>query len=49
MSWPYLKISSGLAKTVLQSTVKEKGKKKVDRKRDGKTMLRSGQEWTLLP
>ena len=33
--------SSGLAKTILQATVKGK------RKRGGKTILKSGHEWTL--
>ena len=34
--------SSGLAKTILQGTVKE-----ADRRRGGKTISKSGQEWTL--
>ena len=38
--------SSGLAKTILQGTVKGK-KKGADRKRGGKTISKSGQEWTL--
>ena len=38
--------SSGLAKTILQGTVKEK-EKVADRRRGGKTMSKSGQEWTL--
>ena len=38
--------SSGLAKTILQGTVKEK-EKEVDRRRGGKTISKSGQEWTL--
>ena len=37
--------SSGLAKTILQGTVK--GKRKADRRRGGKTISKSGQEWTL--
>ena len=38
--------SSGLAKTILQGTVK--GKRKVaERRRGGKTISKSGQEWTL--
>ena len=36
--------SSGLAKTILQGTVK--GKKEADRRRDGKTISKTGQEWT---
>ena len=39
--------SSGLAKTILQGTVQEK-EEKVDRRRGGKTILRSGQGWALL-
>ena len=39
--------SSGLAKTILQGTVKGKRKKKADRRRGGKTISKSGQEWTL--
>ena len=39
--------SSGLAKTILQGTVQGK-RKKVDRKRGRKTILRSGQGWNLL-
>ena len=38
--------SSGLAKTILQGTVKEK-EKEADGRRDGKTISKSGQEWTL--
>ena len=38
--------SSGLAKTILQGTVKGK-RKKADRRRGGKTISKSGQEWTL--
>ena len=36
--------SSGLAKTILQGTVKGK-RREVDRRRGGKTISRSGQEW----
>ena len=36
--------SSGLAKTILQSTVKGKKKKEADRRRGGKTISKSGQE-----
>ena len=40
--------SSGLAKTILQGTVKGKKKEKeADRRRGGKTKSNSGQEWTL--
>ena len=39
--------SSGLAKTILQGTVKGKRKQKTDRRRGGKTLSKSGQEWTL--
>ena len=39
--------SSGLAKTILQGTVNGK-KKEADRRRGGKTIPKSGQEWTLL-
>ena len=38
--------SSGLAKTILQGTVKAK-EKKTDRRRGRKTISNSGQEWTL--
>ena len=38
--------SSGLGKTILQGTVKGK-RKEADRRRGGKTILKSGQEWTL--
>ena len=38
--------SSGLAKTILQGTVKGK-RKKADRRRGGKTKSKTGQEWTL--
>ena len=38
--------SSGLAKTILQGTVKEK-EERAERRRGGKTILKSGQEWTL--
>ena len=37
--------SSGLAKKILQRTVK--GKEEVDRRRGGKAILKRGQEWTL--
>ena len=37
--------SSGLAKTILQGTMKEK--KEADRRRGGKTISKGGQEWTL--
>ena len=39
--------SSGLAKTILQGTVKGKRKKEADRRSGGKTISKSGQEWTL--
>ena len=39
--------SSGLAKTILQGTVEGKRKKQADRRRGGKTISKSGQEWTL--
>ena len=39
--------SSGLAKTILQGTVKRKRKKEADRRRGGKTISKSGQELTL--
>ena len=39
--------SSGLAKTILQGTVKGKKEKEADRRRGGKTISKSGQEWTL--
>ena len=39
--------SSDLAKTVLQGTVKGKRKKEADRRTGGKTISKSGQEWTL--
>ena len=38
--------SSGLGKTILQGTVKEK-EKDADRRRGGKTISKSGQEWAL--
>ena len=38
--------SSGLAKTILQDRVKEK-EEEADRRRGGKTISKSGQEWTL--
>ena len=37
--------SSGLAKPILQGTVI--GKRRRDRRRGGKTVLKNGQEWTL--
>ena len=40
--------SFGLAKTILQDTVKEK-EKETDRRRGGKTVSKSGREWTLPP
>ena len=39
-------MSSGLAKTILQGTVKGK-RKRGRRRRGGKTISKSGQEWTL--
>ena len=36
--------SSGLAKTVLQGTIKKKKRKRTDRRSDGKTILKSEQE-----
>ena len=41
----HVSMSSGLAKTILQGTVK--GKKEADRRRGGKTGSKRGQEWTL--
>ena len=38
--------SSGLATTILQDTVEGK-RKKADRRRGGKTISKSGKEWTL--
>ena len=38
--------SSGLAKTILQGTVKEK-EKEADIRRGGKTITKSAQKWTL--
>ena len=38
--------SSDLAKTILQGTVKE-NEKEADRRRGGKTISKSGQEWTM--
>ena len=38
--------SSGLAKIILQRTVKGQKKKEADRRRGGKTISKSGQEWT---
>ena len=40
--------SSGLAKTILQGTVRG-GDEEVDRRRGGKTTSKSGQEWSSLP
>ena len=40
-------MSSGLAKAILQGTVKGQKEQKEDRRRGGKTILKSGQEWTL--
>ena len=37
--------SSGVVKTILQDTVK--GEKDADRRRSGKTISKSGQEWTF--
>ena len=42
----HLKLSSGLAKTILQGARKKEGL--VGRRRDGKPLLRNGQERTLL-
>ena len=39
--------SSGLAKTILHGTVKGKKENEADRRRGGKTISKSGQEWTL--
>ena len=39
--------SSGLAKTIIQGTVKEKRKNEADLRRGGKTISKGGQEWTL--
>ena len=39
--------SSGLAKTILRALCKRK-EAKIDRRRGGKTILRSGKVWTLL-
>ena len=39
--------SSSLAKTILQGTVKGKKRCRQDRRRDGKTISKSGQVWTL--
>ena len=39
--------SSGLARTILQGTVKGK-RQEVDRRKDEMTLLKSGQEWILL-
>ena len=46
MVWHFSR-SSGLAKTILQGTVKGKRKKKTERRRGGKTISKSGQERTL--
>ena len=45
MIWPRFKIFC-LAKTILQGTVKEK-REEADRRRGGKTISKSGQEFTL--
>ena len=42
----HISMSFGLAKTILQGTVKGK-RKEADIRRDGKTILKSGQEWNL--
>ena len=42
----YVSRSSGLAKAILQGTVNGK-RKEADRRRGGKTISKSGQEWTL--
>lgn len=39
---------SGLGKQFCGASRKEK-EEEVDRKRDGRTVLRSGEQWTLLP
>ena len=39
--------SAGLAKTILQGTVKGKKKKRQTERRGGKTISKTGQEWTL--
>ena len=39
--------SSGLAKTILQGTVKGNREKEADRRRGGKTISKSGHGWTL--
>ena len=39
--------SSGLAKTILQGTVKGKKEKEAHRRKGGRTISKSGQEWTL--
>ena len=39
--------SSGLAKTILQGTIQGKRKKEADRRRGGRIISKSGQEWTL--
>ena len=42
----HISMSTGLANTIPQGTVQGK-EEKVDRRRGGKTMLRTGQGWTL--
>ena len=45
-SFGHVSRSSDLAKTILQGTVKE-NEKEADRRRGGKTISKSGQEWTM--
>ena len=40
-------MSSGLAKTILQGAILKVREEEVDRRRRGKTILKSGQEWSL--
>ena len=47
MWFGHISRSSGLAKPILRGTVKEK-EGKVDGRKCGKTILGSGQGWTLL-
>ena len=42
----HVSVSSGLAKTILQGTLKGK-KKEADRRRGGETISKSGRAWTL--